>query len=319
VREALLRPGNWEVSAIDSFRHRGRTDRIVMQASDIQPPGQGTRLTVHTHDLAAPIGPQMAEQIGRVDILLALASGSHVGASLADPRAFAENNVAVALTTLEYAREYKPGHVVWVSTDEVYGAAEPGRAHREWDAIIPSSPYSASKAAQEAFAVAWWRSHGVPVTIVSMQNVYGPLQGAEKFIPLVIAAVRDGRTLKLHGSEASPSARSWLHVSDVASALYYIAANLPAEPFSGGPARPARWNIAGADSRTNLDVAERIAARMSMPLKWEWSDERAGLDSRYDLDGSKLAEAGWKPVMPFWYGLEDTVLWYLSHPEWLVQ
>jgi dTDP-glucose 4,6-dehydratase len=304
----LLSTTDWDIVALDSFRHRGVTDRI---------PGDGM-VRVITHDLAAPVSPQMAEKIGQVDYLFALASGSHVGASLADPRAFAENNVALMLTTLEYAREYKPAHVIFVSTDEVYGDVEPGETHKEWDAIVPSSPYSASKAAQEALAVAWWRSYGVPVSIVNMHNAYGPYQGAEKFIPVVIAAVRDRRTVKIHGSERDQTSRSWLHVTDVASALSYIARELPPEVFVSGPERPDRWNIAGWEkARGNLEVAGCIAGAMNMPLHWEWSDERAGLDSHYALSGQKLAQSGWKPEVEFDEGLERTVRWYLDHPEWL--
>lgn len=316
----ILAATDWDVIAVDGFRHRGVTDRLTATVDGVRAADYlGNRLTVVTHDLAVPISAQLADHIGDVDCVLALASGSHVGASLADPRSFAENNVAVMLTTLEYARQARPGHVIVVSTDEVYGPSDPGATSGEWDAIVPSTPYSASKAAQESLAVAWWRSFGVPVTIVNMHNVYGPLQGAEKLIPLVISAVADGRMVGIHGTEADGGgSRCWLNVADVAAALIHVASELPPERFGDGAARPARWHIASQERMSNVDVSRRIAALMGKELRWEWSDARPGHDGHYGLDGSRLAAAGWKPEIPFAEGLDQTVRWYLENPGWLL-
>ena len=248
VVRTILDSTEWDVIAADSFRWRGITDRLTAEVdgrraySDI-----GARLDIVVHDMAVPVSPQLADRIGEVDVILALASGSHVDASLKDPRVFCENNTGVALSTLEYARTARPRHLVWVSTDEVYGdVAEDGLPHREWDPPVPSNPYSASKAAQEAFALGWWRSFGVPVSIVNMQNVYGPAQGAEKFIPRVIGLVRDGKTVQVHGTAGADGSRCWLYVGDVAEAILQVAEMVPAS-FAGGAARPERWNIAGTE------------------------------------------------------------------------
>ena len=164
--------------------------------------------------------------------------------------------------------------------------------------------------------VAWWRSFGVPVTVVNMQNVYGPLQGAEKFIPKVISAVRDGLVVTVHGSTGNAGSRYWLHVSSVAEAFVHILTTLlPVPPQLAD--RPARWNIASPDEASNLEVAQRIAALMRRVLYWEWSDSRVGRDAHYGLDGSRLAAAGWKPSLSFDEGLAQTVAWTVDHPEWL--
>ena len=128
----------------------------------------------------------MISRIGHVDYLVAMASESHVDRSIADPVPFVRNNVDVMLNTLELAREIKPQVVLHVSTDEIYGPVRPGEPpHPEWDPVIPSNPYSASKAAQEAIGISYWRSYGVPVVITNLMNVYGERQ-LEKFIPSLI-------------------------------------------------------------------------------------------------------------------------------------
>ena len=46
--------------------------------------------------------------------------------------------------------------------------------------------------------------------------------------------------------------------------------------------------------------------------------DRAGHDLRYAIDATKLKnELGWEPSLQFEEGIEKTVLWYLTHQEWL--
>lgn len=316
----ILRETDWEIVALDSLRHRGTTDRLTTEVGGQSILGSHGRARLVRHDLAAPISSQMAARIGPVDAVLALASKSHVDTSIAEPREFAENNIAVALTTLEYVREFSPAaHLVWVSTDEVYGpVAAFGETHQEWSPFVPSNPYSASKAAQEALAVSYWRTYDLPVSVVNMHNVYGPCQHAEKFIPKVVSAVRDGRTVQIHGTAESNGSRCWLYVADAVAAIAMVASELAPARFSDGADRPSRWNIASAEQVTNLDLASLIALSMGRPLSWEWSNARPGRDQHYGLDGSKLADAGWKPAVRLEQGLEQTVRWYTEHPEWLL-
>jgi len=38
---------------------------------------------------------------------------------------------------------------------------------------------------------------------------------------------------------------------------------------------------------------------------------------RYALDGTKLANLGWKAPIPMWESMRATVDWYQANPEWL--
>lgn len=336
VLRHLLATTDWTVSATDSFRHRGKTDRITQAVADIEPPGHGTRLTVHTHDLTAPISPQMADQIGPVDYVIAMASQSHVDRSISDPVPFVRNNVDVILTTLEYARLACPEHVIVISTDEVYGplrkvrhagpvTGRPGDLtleppHREWSPLVPSNPYAASKAAQEAIAVAWWRTFGVPVTIVNCMNLIGEMQDREKYLPMLIAMIRDGATVPVHGRPGDIGTRHYLHARNLASALVHIFTALPAGRYPDAD-RPARWNVAGPDQVSNLELASLVADLLGKPFSYELVDfhsTRPGHDAHYGLDPAKLTQAGWTPPVPFRESLARTVRWTLAHPEWLL-
>jgi len=156
---------DWHVVGIDSFRHKGWCDRV--RAMLDAHPDWAERLTVIVHDLTAPFSPLEVQRIGPVDYIISMAALSDVQASIDDPVPFVTNNVQIALTMLEYARLAHPEVFIQISTDEVYGPSGRYYGHPEWSPILPSNPYSASKAAQECLAIAWWRSYGVPLVLTN--------------------------------------------------------------------------------------------------------------------------------------------------------
>jgi dTDP-glucose 4,6-dehydratase len=318
VCEHLMKNTDWHVVATDSFRHKGNFARL---AEICEPrPEWRERIDVITHDLTAPLSPQAAERIGPVDYVIAMASESHVDRSIADPVPFVKNNVDVALNTLEFCRQARPAKIIVVSTDEVYGPETGGRPHAEWAPVIPSNPYSASKACQEAIAVSYWRSYGLPVIITNTMNIFGERQDPEKFVPKVIAAVRDGRTVPVHGVPGNIGTRYYLHARNAADAWLYLLQHARVAMFSDGAPQPARFNVVGDEKLSNLELAAMIAGIMGRELRYELVDfhsTRPGHDPHYGLDGSRLWFHGWKAPLGFAESLRKTVEWTLSNPRWL--
>jgi dTDP-glucose 4,6-dehydratase len=324
--EHLLVNTDWDVVCTDSFKHKGKTDRIaeVLAAR----PEQAHRVTVVTHDLTAPFSTQIREKIGRCDYILAYASESHVNRSITDPVPFVMNNVAVILNTLEYARMARPEAFLMVSTDEVYGPILDNIPFKEWDRIIPSNPYSGSKAAQEAIAISYWRTYNVPVVIVNSMNVIGERQDPEKYVPLVINKCLKGEELTIHGSPDNIGSRHYMHARNLADAILFILRKQSPAPYHQYiPAyvvrsedRPDRYNIAPPDRVDNLTLAKMIAGYIGVdiPYKFEdFPDQRPGHDAHYGLDSTKLFDLGWKQPVDFEASLKKTVEWYLKNPQWL--
>jgi len=322
VLEHILLNTDWDVIATDSFRHKGRADRIapVLNGGEWERVPRRSRGQVITHDLAAPFSRDETVRLSGADYVIAMASESHVDRSIRDPVPFVRNNADVMLNTLELCRAVFPEHVIVISTDEVYGpvpAGSPG--HGEWSPILPSNPYSASKAAQEAVAISYWRTYGVPVTIVNCMNLFGERQDPEKFIPKTLRAVTRGETVTVHGTPGDVGTRHWLHARNLADALLHILRNLPPAQFPETD-RPDRWNIASPDPVSNLEMANLIATAAGCELHYELTDfhsARPGHDPHYGLDPSKLEKAGWKPPVDFAESLDRTVKWTLAHPSWL--
>lgn len=293
-----------------SFRHRGVPERIVAV-------GSLEKVTVVTCDLAAPIADTTAALFGNVDIIINFASESHIPRSLANPVPFVQNNVNVMLSMLEYARTVDGLKAfVQISTDEVYGPADTG-GHQEWSRILPSTPYSASKAAQEALGISYWRSYGVPLILVNTMNPIGPMQDPEKFIPMTIGKVLRGEQVQIHaGADGAIGSRVYVNTEDLSDAILHVVEQGAAS--FGYVEAPDRWNVVGERDVSNLELAQLIAAALKQPLNYEVVvSDRPGHGLRYALDGRKLLnETGWYPQ----YSIEGSVgllcAWALVNPLW---
>lgn len=315
-----------------TFTHKGLSDRIRLAMDDM--PDAAHRVKVVRCDLATPISVVTDAAFGSIDYVLNFASESHVDRSITHPAPFIQNNVALMCNLLDWARVRGDSlkAFVQVSTDEVYGPAPAGYAHREWqDLHLPSNPYSASKAAQESIAYSYWRTYDLPIVLTNTMNIIGETQDHEKFVPLVMKKVLTGERLTIHASKnGQPGSRFYLHARNQADgvlyALRYVMESHEYDPgkeslrYSHGGATPYRFHIVGEREVDNLTMAKMIADIIGRGLAYELdtSDSaRPGHDLRYALDGSKMASIGWKPPVPLDESLRRTIEWTLSHPEWL--
>lgn len=252
-----------------------------------------------------------------------LAAESHVDRSITGAAAFIDTNIVGTYQLLEAAREYctrltpdrrSQFRFVHVSTDEVYGSLGGEGRFCEDTPYQPSSPYSASKAASDHLAHAWFKTYGFPVMVSNCSNNYGPYQFPEKLIPLMILNALEGKTLPVYGYGSN--VRDWLYVDDHAEGLIsLLLRGLPGE----------KYNFGGDCERTNLSVVELICDILDRAAPGPESrrslirfvTDRPGHDLRYAIDASKAhRELGWAPRKTFEDGIERTVRWYLENHAW---
>ena len=319
VLEHLLINTDWEIVCVASWKHKGTPERII---ESIYYQKNKDRVEMITHDLVSPFTDMTISRIGKIDYILNVASESHVDRSITDPADFIRNNTEIALTMLELARKIKPEVFIQFSTDEVYGPALDDTRHKEWSPIIPSNPYSASKASQEAIAISYWRTYGVPLIIVNTMNIFGERQDPEKYIAQLIRKVSLGETIAVHGSKDYIGSRFYLHARNTADALLHILNNIEPKLYekSDDCVRPVRFNIVGDLEINNLELAQIIAKLMDKEFKYELVDfhkTRPGHDRRYSLDGTKLKEAGWIAPLSFEDSIKKTIEWTLENKQWL--
>lgn len=288
ILEYMLDKTDWEFVVLCSWRHQGKPGNIK----------PNKRVEVVTHNLIGPV-----PDVGDFDYILHLASESHVDRSIADPVNFIENNVSITLQMLEYARNHPPKVFLHFSTDEVYGAME----HKEWDVLLPSNPYAASKAAQEMIVISYWKTYGVPVVITNSNNIVGKNQHPEKFVPKIIELINSGKEVMIHTSNGKPGKRYWNAVENVADALLFILKIKPAV-YGRKVDRPDRYALSGGKELDNLEMAQLIAKILGKKLKYKLIDAetiRPGYDEFYAHTKGELDNKGW--VAPF--TLEQGLSW----------
>lgn len=310
VAHALLAQTDAEVTFLDRLSFSGNLNRIA-QLPDWEKHQKRCRWVYH--DLRSPIGEQLCKQISHHDCILHLAALTHVDRAIADPLEAAMCNVVGTVNLLDHARRVGCDRFVYFSTDEVFGPAPGQVAYKEWDRYRSANPYAAGKAGGEEFALAYQNTYGLPVVITHTMNVFGERQHPEKYIPSTIRKVRDGELVTVHAdpSRTTAGSRFYIHAANVASAMLFLLQH----GQSG-----EKYNIVGEREVDNLTLAHLIAETVGKPLRHEMVDfhsSRPGHDLRYGLDGSKMAELGWRPALNFENSLRRTVEWSLSRPDWL--
>ena len=259
------------------------------------------------------------------DAVMHLAAESHVDRSIDGPGPFIQTNIVGTYVLLDVARHYWSGldaerksafRFHHISTDEVFGALEPGDpAFNEHTPYDPRSPYSASKAASDHLVRAWRHTYGLPTIVSNTVNNYGFWHFPEKLIPLVLINALEGKELPVYGDGSNM--RDWLFVDDHAEALVKVVEQgQVGETYCIGARQP----------RTNLQVVKAICAGLDARLPdpagprerlIRFVTDRPGHDFRYEIDPSN-AERGleWKAAHDFDAGLAKTIDWYLGHRHW---
>lgn len=304
---------DWEIIGLDSWAHKGVPERIL-DSKHYQ--ANKDRVKILTHNLNAPFSQVFINRIGKIDYIVNLASLSHVDTSIDDPVPFVQNNVNLVLHMLELARAIKPEKFIQFSTDEVYGPMLEDVPHPEWSKMLPSNPYSASKAAQEAIAISYWRTYSVPVIITNTMNIIGEKQDGEKYLPKIIKKVIDGETLTVHAQHGVAGSRFYLHARNAADAILFILNNVKTQMYPEFN-EPERLNVVGKTELNNLDLAQMVADIIGKPLKYKFIDVhsvRPGHDAKYGLDGTKLENYGYQYPVSFEDSLRSTIAWAIK-PE----
>lgn len=315
----IMHHTDWDIVGIDSFRHKGWTDRVSHMFTEH--PDWRERLKLITHDISAPLSEILIAKIGKIDYVINLASLSDVYDSIVNPVPFIKNNIDLVLNMLEYARVAKPQVFIQISTDETTGPTNDGERHVEWDPILPSNPYSASKASQESIAISYWRTYNIPLIITNTVNNFGEMQQASKFPVIVQKKVQKDETVTIHGKEGEIGTRYYIHSRNFADAILFILNNTT--PYLHTPNtvdRPDKYNITSDDNINNLELAQLIAKLMGKPLKYELQDSqfsRPGHDRAYGLSGEKLKNLGWVPPLSFEESLSNVIKWQEENHEWI--
>lgn len=253
------------------------------------------------------------------------AAESHVDNSISKPSAFIETNIIGCYTMLEAARAYwndlaadarEAFRFVQVSTDEVYGSLGATGKFSETTAMKPNSPYSASKAAGDHLARAWFKTYGLPTIVTNCTNNYGPRQFPEKLIPHMISRALEGKSLPIYGD--GKNIRDWIHVEDhSAGVLLALQKGAPGQTYCFGGDAEKNNNDVVQTLCTILDELQPRPNGQDYASLIAFVPDRPGHDRRYAIDDSKAQkELGFTRRYDFKDGIRATVQWYLDNQDW---
>lgn len=245
-----------------------------------------------------------------IDTIMHFAAQTHVDNSFGNSFEFTKNNIYGTHVLLEACKV--TGQIkrfIHVSTDEVYGETDEDAlvGNHEASQLLPTNPYSATKAGAEMLVMAYGRSYGLPVITTRGNNVYGPNQFPEKLIPKFILLAMRGKPLPIHGDGSN--VRSYLYCEDVAEAFEVI--------LHRGEVGHV-YNIGTKRERRVIDVAKDICKLFNMDSETsiKFVENRPFNDQRYFLDDEKLKNLGWSERTIWEDGLRKTMEWYTKNPDW---
>jgi dTDP-glucose 4,6-dehydratase len=228
------------------------------------------------------------------DAIIHFAAESHVDRSIQEPDVFIQTNISGTKNLLDLAKIANIP-IILVSTDEVYGSILDGSADENFP-LIPSSPYSASKASGDLLGISYFTTYGVDVRITRCVNNYGKFQHEEKFIPQVVNHIKNNTSIKVYGD--GKNIRDWIHISDHCDAIGRV--------LHSGTAGQI-YNIGNDDFYSNLEVIQLIGSYLgSKNPKIEFVPDRLGHDRRYSVNSSHIKrELAWQPHLKLADGLEQ--------------
>ncbi len=296
IRFLLERYSDLQVVNLDKETYCGNRENLEDLAKD-------SRYTFVRGDICDPEIVEKAMQ--GCSALFNFAAQTHVDRSILNADEFIQTNVLGTSVLLEAAKEAGVEKFIQISTDEVYGSIEKGSFSEE-SPLHPSSPYSASKASADLLALAYFKTHGLPVVITRCTNNFGPYQYPEKLVSLFITNAIENRKLPLYGDGLN--VREWIYVLDHCEALEVV--------WNKGKVGEV-YNIGSRQEISNQEMSLAILKELGKsPSLIEPVKDRPGHDRRYSVDSGKIRALGWAPRHSFEGALHETVRWYQEHETW---
>lgn len=252
----------------------------------------------------------VAKAIKGCEVVVHFAAESHVDRSITGPAKFVKTNVLGTQVLLEAALKAKVKKFHHVSTDEVFGslALHSGLKFSEKSRYQPRSPYSASKAGSDHLARSYYHTYGLPVTITNCSNNFGPYQHPEKFIPLIITNLIQGKKVPIYGDGLN--VRDWLYIKDHCRAI-----DLVLERGRVGETYCVGGLAKGVSNLSLVRLILKLMKKSEESIKFV--KDRLGHDRRYAVNFQKIkSELGWQPRNNLKTNLKKTIKWYQDNRWW---
>ncbi len=295
LTESLLEKG-YEVKAFtmyNSFNTWGWLDTL--------PKEKMNEIEIFSGDIRDPNG--VREAMKGIDGIFHLAALIAIPFSYHSPDSYVDTNIKGTLNVLQAARELETERIMITSTSEVYGTAQ----YVPIDEKHPfqgQSPYSATKIGADRLAESFYRSFGLPISIVRPFNTYGPRQSARAVIPTIISQLLSGKEEIKLGS-LTPT-RDFNFVKDTAAGFIAIAES---DKTIG-----EEINIATQQEISIGDLANEIISQINPKARIICDEQRLRPEksevNRLLGSNEKIKRlTDWEAKYTFANGISETIAW----------
>lgn len=252
-------------------------------------------------------------------IILDFASESHVDNSIKSPNAiWAENSMIPANLIAWIGGVNNILKYVHISTDEVYGSLPlevKGQRDKYFNLnskIIPTNPYAASKAAQDAYLMSLHGTFGLSLKIIRFTNQFGLWQHPEKMIPNSLLKIFKGEPITIYGT--GENYRQWSEVNGTCHYINKLIENI----LNNKDDCELEVNICDTENLiSNIKLVDTIESifsndqRLNMfPIKRIHVEDRLGHDMMYAVNPSIMVKQYF--TYSFNYLLTETIIHYLE-------
>tara|TARA_B100000029_G_scaffold430584_2_gene441636 strand:- start:570 stop:1571 length:1002 start_codon:yes stop_codon:yes gene_type:complete len=162
------------------------------------------------------------KNLKKVDVVFNLAALISIPYSYKSPLSYINTNIIGTHNLLEASKNNGVSLFVQTSTSEVYGSAQ-FIPITEKHPLNAQSPYAATKISSDQLSLSYYRSFGLPVTVIRPFNTFGPRQSLRASIPTIISQImNDKKKIKLGNVKAR---RDFTYVTDTAEGFIKTISN----------------------------------------------------------------------------------------------
>ena len=246
-------------------------------------------------------------------VFLAAAKVGGIGANSESPAHFIYDNLMIQTNIIDCAYRYGVKKLVFLGSSCIYPkfANQPITEDQLLTGPLEGSndAYAIAKIAGVKMCQAYRKQYGFDAIAVMPTNLYGPNDNFDinsgHVLPSLIAKFHGGLSHSDHyiinlWGDGSPK-REFLHVDDLAEALYTCMENYDSEEII---------NIGTGEDVTIKELAETIVKVTGYQNYYQWDASKPNGTPRKVLNVDKIKALGWEPKISLREGIESTYEWY---------
>jgi UDP-glucose 4-epimerase len=242
------------------------------------------------HELIAELQP---------DVCIHCAGRASVDLSISEPDADFQSGTALTFELLDALRKHTPScRVLFLSSAAVYGNPKVLPIKEEHE-LKPISPYGFHKFMSEILCKEFFQIYQLPIAVVRIFSAYGPGLRRQVLWDICQKALTQP-VLRLRGT--GKESRDFIHVRDIAEALYLLA--------NRAPFKAETYNLASGKETTIHTLASKILQELDLTIPLEFDGQVSlGTPLNWSADINKIESLGFKSEVPLDRGLQVFTQW----------